>query len=551
MQVDDAHLEVITCSFPTPEHPCYHVWLRADVPAGRDFSVERVEVNGEWTRDFWVYDDAGYSSETRGYFVGGTMYNPLLPSGHPIIVVRHDWQNGSTNHVRIQAVADDDTALDLSADFTAPDRGGYWNSDWEHYAGLVLTENQGLDRTAEPVHATLGLYADQLEAPEREVRVVSIDPESGVHREVPCQVYDPSTWDAFSDEHCQPTTTLDVAFLADVPAHTSKVYLVFYGNPDAPAPDYATDLRVSGEGLAQTIENEHYLVRLHPKSGAIDEILLKQGVNALFDHHLETNGALHWNPGVYAPPRTWIHASDWDPPENHVTQSGPVFCMTKRWGPLPMYPEVTCSITYLFYAHNPHIMITSTIDVLEDIDVVALRNGEIVLNHNVVREFAWKKPTDEIGSVVIKERPRHPTRGLDIEADTPWFAFYNRERLAALGAINIELSNMRRDRGLARVSPYMYMHWGPWTYCARPLLYTFATNNPQRVYRAHSGSTHYEKMAFLPFKLGTTDSVRFRAIERRRQTLTDPLDVHEFLPTDERVPTEWVPPILVDEFEEV
>jgi hypothetical protein len=209
-------------------------------------------------------------------------------------------------------------------------------------------------------------------------------------------------------------------------------------------------------------------------------------------------------------------------------------------------------MTYIFYAHNPYIVVTSTLDVQKDIDVVALRNGEIVLNHNVVREFAWKKSTGEISSVVIKERPRHPTRGLDIEAVTPWFAWYNREIGAAFGIVDLELAHMRRSEGLSRVEqPYRYMHWGPWTYCARPLIYTFVSNNPQRVIRAPGGSTYYEKMAFLPFRLGSNEASRFEAIERRQQTLSHPLDIRVVLDTDERVPEEWVPPILVEEFEEM
>jgi hypothetical protein len=540
-KVSQGSLQIVACSFPTPEHPCYHVRLLIETPGQKDYQVQRVEANGKWVRDFWVYNDDTYQKDKT-----------FLADARSSVVVRHDWQNGSANHLEIKAAAEGGEEISLSIEFTAPDYGGYWNPAWKYYASVVLTENDGWPRVAEPMQITLGLYADRFTDPEREIRVVGVDPESGAYTEVPCQVYGISAWDKMKDERCQPTTTVEVAFLADVPPKGAKVYLVFYGNPDAEPITYPTDLRVTGEGLGLTVENEHYRVKLHPLSGALDEVLLKQGMDVIFDHHLETNGALHWNPGVYAPPRTWIHASDWDPPAGYSTQGGPVFFMTKRWGPFPYYPEVEVSITYVFYAHNPYILMTSTLDVLKDIDVVALRNGEIVLNHNVVREFAWKKSTGEINSVVIKERPRHPTRGLDIEAVTPWFAWYNREIGAAFGAVDLELAYMRRSEGPSRVEqPYRYMHWGPWTYCARPLIYTFATNNPQRVIRAPGGSTYYEKTAFLPFRLGSNEATRFEAIERRQQALSHPLDVRVVLDTDERVPEEWVPPILVEEFEEM
>ncbi|MGB5933682.1 MAG: hypothetical protein WBH57_11525, partial [Anaerolineae bacterium] len=122
-------------------------------------------------------------------------------------------------------------------------------------ASVVFTENAGLKRNREPVHLTLGLYADRLRDPPREIRVVSVDPETGRHTEVPSQVYEVSTWSDRADIHCQPTTTCKVAFFADVPARSSSLYLVFYGNPAAERPTYASDLRVEGEGLGFNVEN--------------------------------------------------------------------------------------------------------------------------------------------------------------------------------------------------------------------------------------------------------------------------------------------------------
>jgi hypothetical protein len=532
-------LQAIAYSFPTPQYPFYH--LKLAVRTAQDCTVKRVLTNGQRTRDFWIYNNGQFNRHMQ-----------ILTEAESTIAVRLEWENGSSNRVEIEAETEGGEQIVLAESFTAPSSNGYWNPAWKYYASVVLSEPEGLARTNEPVHITLGLYADRLTAPEKEVRVVAIDPESGVSSEVPCQVYAVSTWDEFADEHCQPTTTVELAFLADVPALSSRVYLVFYGNPQAEAPVYPSDLVISGEGLGLTVENSCYRTQLHPLSGAIDEVHLKMGVNVTFDHHLETNGALHWNPGVYAPPRTWIHASDWDPPEGYTSFGGPIFFTTKRWGPLPLYPEVQVSITYIFYAHQPYVIMTSSMDVLKDLDVVALRNGEIVLNHNVIREFAWKKPDGEIGSVVIKEQPRHPTRGLIIEADAPWLAFYNRDLACAFAGINLELTHMRRQTGLSRVEqPYIYMHWGPWAYAARPLIYTFATPNPQRVIRAPGGSTYYEKMAFLPTRLGATDRDRFTPIDQRQRMLTNPLDVFTDLDIDERVPEEWVPPILVEEFEEM
>jgi len=534
-------LECANYNFPHSERPCYHIKYRLEGKLEGELTISRIEINGKWARDYWVHNDGRFNTN-----------NSFLPASKNELVVRADWENDGENTVKVKCREANGKAVELSQSSRAPSSGGYWDKRWKYYGSNVVEETEGLAREGEPIHLLLGLYADRLGDPAREIRVVGIDPQSGAPEEVPCQVYGSSVWDKMRDEHCQPTTTVEVAFLADVPALTSKVFLIFYGNPKAESPRYSSDLRVSGKGYGLTVENSHYKTLLHPKSGAIDEIHLKQNANVVFDHHLETNGSLHWNPGVYAPPRTWIHASDWENPGGYSTIGGPVFFTTKRHAPLPLYPEVVCSLTYRFYADKPYIVVESMIDVTEDMDVVALRNGEIVLNRNVVREFAWKKADGQIGSVVITDRPRHPTRGMDLHISTPWFAFYNREIPCALAVMNLEVSAYRRDRGLVEWAPWNYLHWGPWTYCARPLIYTFATPNPQRVIHVSAGSSYYERMVFYPCRLGQSDEERFVAIEETAAKLQHPLRTSvTYLDVDERVPEEWVPPILVDEFEEM
>ena len=123
---------------------------------------------------------------------------------------------------------------------------------------------------------------------------------------------------------------------------------------------------------------------------------------------------------------------------------------------------------------------TSTIDVRKEIDVQALRNGEIVLNQKVVKEFAWKKMNGDVGAVGYQGAAASPTCALDLDAKTPWWAFYNRDIPCALAARTWSFTAVRRSDGMARWEPFYYLHWGPWVYCARPLIYTFAMPNPQR-----------------------------------------------------------------------
>jgi hypothetical protein len=514
--------------FPTPRHPFYHIILKLDQMIDEDHAIKGVQVDGKPTRDLWVYNDKTPSPT-----------NQWLADKIGELIIRVDWENNSTYSVEIEIDKDGQTTT-LSCESQAPQWGGYWNNQWKYYSAHILTETGSMERRKEPVHLQLSYYAERLSSPENEIRVVSVDTITGLSEEVPSQVYGVSSSTDQNDENAQPSTSLQVAFLADVPAKSSKVYLVFYGNPDAEKPSYPTDLAISGEGLGVSIENSFYRVDLHDKSGQIHGIFLKQGVDVLFEHNVEAPGPLHWNPDVYAPPRIWSHACDWDPPENYTTISGPIFITTKRWGPLPDYPDVQVSVTYTFYAHQPHVMVSTVTDIHEDLHVRALRNGEIVVNLNYVREYAWKHPDGRIMTLAFEGRPQEPRRAVDIPAASPWWAFFNREIGCSLAAIILESTSMRRAEGLTNMEPYITMKWGPWAYCVRPLVYSFNSTNPQRLLHVPASSSYSERLAFFPTRLGSSSNDLFEPVESLHQRLSKPLNISEpQMEVDERVPPAW------------
>ena len=151
----------------------------------------------------------------------------------------------------------------------------------------------------------------------------------------------------------------------------------------------------------------------------------------------------------------------------------------------------------------------------------------------------------------IQDLPRHPIRGKYLPAATPWIAVYDRKSEACLGISYIETSAIRRDHGLPRVDAHIYIHIGPWIYVARPLLYTFVGNNPQRVMHAYGNTLYYEKMAWNPMRLHINSDSAFDELEDTTENLRVPVQTQVFLDTDVRVPTEWIPPILLAEFEEL
>jgi hypothetical protein len=358
--------------------------------------------------------------------------------------------------------------------------------------------------------------------------------------------------DEFFEVRYQPTVTCQVAFLADVPAGATRVYLAFYGNPKAPAPRYASALRVEGNGLGLAVENEYYRTTLAAASGAIDEIHMKMGVDRVFAHHLETNGALHWNPGIYSPPRMWLHASDWNPPAHAEAMAGPVFASTKRSGPLPYYEEETeVAITYRFYDRLPWIHMSSTYQVKKPLAVQALRHGEIVLNRDLVDEFAWRAPGGGAQTMMIEDQPRHPAHAKVLPPDIPWACLFNRRQRCGLGLVTAKLAYFRMDGGLAKTfNNYSYLQWGPWVYYCRPIVYTVSSANNGRHVPVPAGNFYYEEMAFVPIRVDPRGE-DFQQLELLYQKLSHPMDVQVVEDTDARAPEGWVPPVLVAEFEEM
>jgi len=277
--------------------------------------------------------------------------------------------------------------------------------------------------------------------------------------------------------------------------------------------------------------------------------VLGAGDPVLLEHKLETNGAVHWNPGCYAPPTPWVHASDWEKPEfEQIT--GPLMHRTRRYAPLPHMDSVTANVAYTFYAGQPYVLMSSLMEVKEEIFVKALRNSELVFNHAVLDEFVWLDPLGTVQSLRIEGSREHPIHALEISADTPWMAFISREHKVGFASITLayENANVFGDPP-SEAQPYIYVQNGPWIYWCRPLVYPFGGQNLTRLMRARKGSVYLEKNAWLTFRLKDGDD-SFVEVKDLAKRLTNPLTVHEWMDMDDRTPAAWVMPILTMPFDE-
>lgn len=542
---------------PTPAVPFYHVAFTLELPKESPIHVHQFAVDGKFERNYLLVEkgaplDPAMPRNKRRLTIAQALKSvrPDESFKKPVFLGRADWRNGQplTIGLTVSLGGKSDPAFTATAKGTAPQEGGYWNPAWTRYQSAVISETAGFKRSGEPVKVTALVYPDTLRDAAREIRVVQYDWKSKQHREVPSQVVDYGRFTGVEaaqyDAHGKrrpatfvPTDSITVAFPADVEAHSSSVYLLFYGNPEAAAPNYSSDLKVTGAPPGRTVENSVYRMTLHDLSGMLDEVVLKSKPEYAFVHKKETNGAIQWNPDVYAPPRAWVHVSDWEPGKYDYAYEeveGPVVFRTRRWGQMPQMPEVATSMEFEFYRGAPYFLMRSTMHIKYDVAVQALRNAEVVFAREAFSEVAWLDP----------ERERIETRHIVSAPDltewtmsdrTPWIAFFDRDKGCGYGGIQVGYSNGSLTGLLRTMNPYMYVTTGPWIYWTRALAYPYGSRNPQHLIIIPAGSVFLEEWAYLPFELGKSDKERFAVVQEWQDRLSHPLDVHLDDPSDPRM----------------
>lgn len=558
---------------PSGDFPYHHVTLTLAKEAIGPGTVTRVEVDGEWNRDARFFNEGAQdptSAAASPGLEGETYKGEIDGSRNFRIVAPCVWTNGSSHSIKVTVTRADGEETVYEQEGTAPSKGGHWSSAWPYVISLIVHETAGIRRDGEPVHATIGPYADEFGPENSQIRVVTYDPTHPKAGEdgyvvAPHQIIDVAEWrdeemlnsgeiDAATGEPIRrydPTTTVEFMFLADVQQYEKKIYQVVFGNEAEHTNVVESDLQVEQhDGQSQTITNGRYSLLTSANSGAVETVtILDGGDPVLLEHKLETNGAVHWNPGIYTPPTPWVHASDWESPEFRQ-DTGPLMHRTRRHAMLPFMDNVSAHVAYTFYTGQPYILQSSLMEVHEEVFVSALRNGEMVFNHAVLNEFVWLDELGVVRNMLIEGSKEHPVRALDIPADTPWMAFVNREQGVGFANIALEYENTNRFGDPASVSqPFYYVQNGPWIYWSRPMVYPFTGNNMTRLMKVREGSMYYELNAWVPFRFAEGDNP-FAEIERLNRQLRSPLRVSEWMATNKRAPRGWIMPILTMPFDE-
>jgi hypothetical protein len=553
----ELNIKHIELGSPVPALPFYHFIADLELPAPSIIEVH-AEVNGKELRAIDLHrvkdnTEMNYPPLTHrppsGYGLSqdGTLYQNLHVTGWV------KWNPGETYMIKITVRikkdikgTDKDEWLSKTVNVKAPENQQVFDAAWKNYKSIVVSETAGIDRKSEPVEMLLAFYPDEAFDLKREIRVVAVDPENFNLTEVPCQIYDLQKYlveDKLDPDVngkptrevpiWLPTISARVAFLADVQANKSKVYLVFYNNDKALVKVYNSNLKVQGEMPGINVDNGKISVVLHPNSGHFDQLTLNEKPSFPLFHRMETNGAIHWNPEIYSPPRPWTHTADWNPPQNVNLISGPVTAITELWGSLRDIPEVDASVRYQFFPDVPYFISSTSLRINETLNCIALRNAEIVFKRELMTHAAW---FDVIRNKVITydvtDMP--DLTDLKMEADVPWITFYNEKEKIGFAGIQLNYSNSGLESRERLLNPFIYITGGPWIYWARALSLTFLSSNMQQMVPALKGNYFAEKWAYLVYE--TKDGANpYQPVLEWRNRLLNPLRVHLVEEVDDRV----------------
>ncbi|HVW60277.1 MAG TPA: hypothetical protein VHC48_09590 [Puia sp.] len=542
--------------YPCPNIPYYHFKAGLHLPHPSIIEVE-ASVNGKPLRATDLRRTAGTEDPNRPPIAGRSpsgygMAQDVTLYEEPQVIGWVHWQPGQRYTIRItvrlkRSARDSSADVLLTAVHTLESPAApVFSPEWKSYKSVVVSETAGIDRVNEPVKVLLAFYPDEDHGLKREVRVVAFDPVSHGVTEVPSQIYDVQRSlekdDLAPDKNGKPTrqvplwlptVTANLVFLANVPARSSRVFLVYYNNEKAQDTMYRTDLRVQGEAPGLQVDNSQFTATLSPNSGHLDQLILKSRPDAPLFHRMETNGAIHWNPDLYTPPRPWTHTSDWAPPPHVHSLAGPVLAKSEVWGPMPEVKEVDASLRYEFYPGVPYFISSTSMRINESLNCLALRNAEIVFKRELITHAAWY---DAIRDSVITYDVKNMADLTDLrmEADVPWITFYNEDARIGFAGIQLEYANTGLESDPRLLNPFFYITAGPWIYWARGLSHTYLSSNMQQVVPVMKGSLFSEKWAYLIYSPEKGKTPYAPVIEWQKR-LTHPLRTQVVEEVDDRV----------------
>ncbi|MDP2983037.1 MAG: hypothetical protein Q8O92_06895 [Candidatus Latescibacter sp.] len=377
---------------------------------------------------------------------------------------------------------------------------------WKYRMPITLTHRDAGTAGLAPVDVTFSLFSDRCTRPEKEIRLV-LETASG-EKEIPFQLSRLFRWTKDTESgRSLPTQNGMITFFDEAPGNGDARYFLLYGNPDAAAPSYPTDLKVSGKGPAWTIENSKMVVQLHGKkpgigestnhdSGQLSAVTLKSKPDAPFK---TAENVMHWNPCVFVPARGWIHSFAWDPPEVCEIETGPLYTEIRRSGAFPGIPEVHLAVTYRIFTRRAYVESGTVVDVREPIGVVAIRNDQLIFSPGFFTHIGWDDGGRTVTHPLSSYKPVNKHGDILRLADTvPFLTFYNPAK--GVGAATIRESFSAIGPNGAPPTLFdnaTYVSNGDLQYWFRPLIYFHVGWDRKQLITVPQGALYSERNLYL------------------------------------------------------
>lgn len=523
----------VTFVAPTVAHPYYEIVVPlGDWREGKGATLSKVIVNGVESDSFYVFVD-GFSHVQSGWIT-----REMDTAPNVVIVTRSVWHNNEETKIELRIEASgkaEPVVKTFSA--KAPSAGGA-PAGWTRYQSVVLTETAGLERTNEPVEFSITARQEDCADLARELRLFAVE-ENGALAPVAVQTFNakrfagrpPGTSNPNYLQH--PSQSAEAVFLASVPANGSRVYVALYGNDKpTPPPTGEGDLKVTGDQPGFVVENKYFATDLDDASGQVKSFRIKGRDDK--PAPLLTNSltlAAHWNPDSFSDNGKWGHTFAWDPPDDTtISANGPIMFRITNRGRMPDWtPQVYASVTYSFYSNSPYMKCSTVMEVRDELNADALRNGELVLDSHLVDHFVWQEKNGALRTIRTVHGPNWQDEwGTRVEQDVPWIAMTNEPEgygVAEIIQSSIAFNPNRGEATTHRAAFYLYYHhfWNvPLTYFTRGWMYPFSDYQRGPIIKVDAGSTYVEKMAFYPAHLGEGDA-RYAAFANASTQMQQPL----------------------------
>ncbi len=388
---------------------------------------------------------------------------------------------------------------------TLPPAWRSWAKPWKYFKQLELRETVGLARAQEPVELSLAFPSDQTDSLARELRVVRIDNDQLL--EVPSQILRERFRASDKLRHVQLLVQLSCK------PHEVVQLLVFYGNPYAELPEYASDLTTVGEGWGLELSNAYFKAILSRQTGQLERLVLRR------EHGLElyAGGEGHGEP----PGIDWAHdyvdannfqklrISLWDRCPDYEVIRGPLCTVIRRWGfpyspihPIDTPARLKVEVEYRFYSGLPWFHKFGSMRAIQAFDASALRDDEWVFTGQPFTDKLWIDGKGQLQTGDVPPEHQEQLWGI---------GFTNRDSKDAFMALFLEHS----ARGLPELkhngSPNLYYRWHGSVWSRYPL--------PVRSVPA--GAELVQRNAYVTLPLVNQNS--HQQIEELRRCLLKPL----------------------------